>query len=218
MVAGQQHFGHARATELLRARVLRRLEQPRCERLPLRRARAAEHARQQPRHRVGDDQGGQLAPREDVVADRQPLVGDDLTHALVHALVTAGDEDQVRLLRQLAGDRLRERAAARVHEDHPRALAAQRLHRRRDRLGLEHHPAAPAELIVVGDAMLARCVVSEIDHADVNESARPGAAEHRRTERRLDHAGEQRHDIDPHRRRLTGPVTRRADGSRPAEP
>src|SRR5438874_5518700 len=91
VVAGQQHFGYARATELLRARVLRRLEQPRCERLPLRRAWAAEHARQQPRHRVGDDQGGQLAPREDVIADRQPLVGDDLAHALVHALVTAGD-------------------------------------------------------------------------------------------------------------------------------
>src|SRR5205814_890118 len=51
--------------------------------------------------------------------DQPPLVGDHLAHPLVHALVASGHQDQVRLARQVGGDRLGERLAARVHQDHP---------------------------------------------------------------------------------------------------
>src|SRR5215468_1153394 len=52
VVTGQQYIGYLRATELLRARVLRRLQQSRRERLALGCALATEHTRKQPRDRV----------------------------------------------------------------------------------------------------------------------------------------------------------------------
>src|SRR5947207_1237726 len=97
------------------------------------------------------------------------------------------------------------------------ARCGERVHRGEQRLGLEHHAAAAAELVVVGDPVLAPGVVSEIHHPDVNEPARPRATEHRRVEHRLDHAREQRHDVDPH----PAPTDRaapRAGGSPPGAP
>src|SRR2546425_1166485 len=89
VVAGQQHLRHPRAAKLLGARVLRRLQHARRERLPLGGALAAQHARQQARHRVGHHHGRQLAPRQHVVADREPLVGEPLPHPPVHAPVAS---------------------------------------------------------------------------------------------------------------------------------
>ena len=95
----------------------------------------------------------------------------------------------MRLARQLGRHRLREAAAARIRQDHSRRRRAQRLDGREQGLGLQHHPAAAAELVVVGDAVLAPRVVSEIDHPDVNEPPRTRAAEDRLRDDRLHHPG-----------------------------
>src|SRR3989454_9818569 len=53
VIAGAEHGRDARAAELLGPRVLRRLQQPARERLPLRRALGAAHPAEEPRDRVG---------------------------------------------------------------------------------------------------------------------------------------------------------------------
>src|SRR3990172_6929005 len=68
VVAGQEHRRNARAPELFGPRVLRRLEQPRRERLAPDRALGPEHAGQQARHRVRHHERRQLAARQHVVA------------------------------------------------------------------------------------------------------------------------------------------------------
>src|SRR5919106_5743382 len=54
VIPRQEHRGHARAHELLRPRVLRRLEEPARERLAGRRLVSTQRPRQEPGHRVRD--------------------------------------------------------------------------------------------------------------------------------------------------------------------
>jgi hypothetical protein len=55
----------------------------------------AEDAGKQADDGVEDDGRGQLAAAEDVVADRDLLVGEEVGNALVDSLVAAADEDDV---------------------------------------------------------------------------------------------------------------------------
>ena len=189
--------------ELLGPRVLRRLQQPAGERLALRRALAPEHARQQPRHRVGDHQRRQLAAgqrrsRRSRSSRRRARLAD----ALVHALVPPGQEDQVRHRRQLGRDLLREASGPAGPSASTRAPGVRSASTAANEgLRLQHHPAAAAELIVVGDAVPALRVVSEIDHPDVNEPTRPRAARASTPRRPAPTiAREERHDVDAHQR------------------
>src|SRR5881628_1310490 len=134
VIPGAEHRRDAGATELLGPCVLRRLEQAARERLALCRPLCTEHPREEPRDRVGHHQRRQLAARQHVVADRDEVVGEPLTHPGVDALVPPSKEDQVRLARQLRRDRLRERPAPRVHQDDTRARCGERVHRGEQRL------------------------------------------------------------------------------------
>ena len=175
-----------------------------------------EKERTQADHRVGHDQRRQLAAGEHVVADRERVVGQVLAHALVHALVAPGQQDQVLLAGQLARDALIERASPGVHQDHARARRAERFDRREQRLGLEHHSAAAAERVVVGDPVLAVRIVSEVGHPDVDETARARAADHRFRQRGLHDPRKQGDDIQTHegddRACLRDPAGLGADG------
>ena len=92
---------------------------------------AAQRARQEPRDRVGDHQGRQLAARQHVVADRQLLVRDVLAHALVHALVAAGQEDRGAPPASSRATACVKRRPAGSMQDHARARRPERLHARR---------------------------------------------------------------------------------------
>src|SRR5688500_4739350 len=100
VVAAEQQRRHLPAAEPLGPRVLGVLEESPRERVVLRRRRVAEDARQEARHRVGHHEGGGLAARQHVVADRELLVHQVLAHPLVHPLVAAADEHQMRVPRQ----------------------------------------------------------------------------------------------------------------------
>src|SRR5881392_2167642 len=80
VIPGAEHRRDAGATELLGPCVLRRLEQAARERLALCRPLGAEHPGEEPRDRVGHHQRRQLAARQHVVADRDEVVGEPLTH------------------------------------------------------------------------------------------------------------------------------------------
>ncbi len=91
----KKNFRHAPAAELDGARVVREVEEPFGEGLVDRRGLAPQGARHEPRHRVDEDDRRRLAAREHVVADGDLVGRQSLRHALVHALVTAADDDDL---------------------------------------------------------------------------------------------------------------------------
>ena len=202
VIARQQHLGHRRAAKHLGPRVLRVLEQPPRERIARGRVLVAQHAGQQPRHRVGHHQRGQLAAGQHVVADGQLLVHELLAHPLVHALVAAADEHQVR---SRAPARARppgvKRRPAGIQQDHARRPSGARSASMAaaSGSGFRIMPPPPPK----GGSSVTRCrpggVVPEVVHADVHEAARAARPRIDSRERRLEHPREQRDDVDPHR-------------------
>src|SRR5262245_12790377 len=206
VVAREQRRRHAEPAPDLWAGVLGMLQEPRGsarERVVLRRIVLAEDAGPEPRDRVGNHQRGQLAPGEDVVADRQLLVDDALAEALVHALVAPAHQDQMRPRRQLPRHRLREPPPRRVEQDHSRIRRADRLDARGQRLRLQDHAAAAAEWRVVGHLMAAGGVLARVPQPDVDEPARLRAGQDRLAQGALEHPGKQRDDVDLHGRLIT---------------
>src|SRR4051794_22715379 len=95
VVAAEQDVGDGVPPELPGAGVLRVFQAPvGAERLILRAGRIAQHAGDQPHHRVDDDHGRDLAPREDIVADGQQLGPQDVEDPLVEPLVPAAEQHQ----------------------------------------------------------------------------------------------------------------------------
>ena len=71
VMARDQHVGNFPVPELRRPRVVRIVEQPARKRIAGDRIFVADDTRNQPRHRVDDDERRQFAAAEHVVADRQ---------------------------------------------------------------------------------------------------------------------------------------------------
>jgi hypothetical protein len=125
----------------------------------------AEDAREQADDGVDDDGCGELAAGEDVVADGELFVTEELADALVDAFVAAADEDDAVELAEPAGDGLGEALALRGEQDDGLAGCggvgeaigfggdAERLEALEDGLGLEDHAFAAAEGAVVDGAM-----------------------------------------------------------------
>ncbi len=85
----------------------------------------------------------------------------------------ARDQDQAARHREAVGERLRQRLAVGREVDDVvgrRAVGDQRLDAGEERLGLEHHPALPAERRVVDLPGAALGVVPEVVHADVEQA------------------------------------------------
>ena len=148
MVAAGEDRRDVDAAERRRAGVLRVLEPAVGERLLLGRG-FVDRARQQPDHRVDDDERRQLAAGEDVVADRQ-LEVDERADPLVDALVArAQTRTRCERVGEVAGPLLAEDLAGRVEQDDARLGPAQRVERRGDRLRPQDHPRAAAVRRVV---------------------------------------------------------------------
>src|SRR4051812_2420898 len=102
VVAAQEDVGNALPAERARARVLGIFEAavgP--ERLVDRALGITQDAGHQPHDGIDDDHGRDLAPRKYIVADRETLGAERVEDPLVEPLITAADQDQPRLPRQL---------------------------------------------------------------------------------------------------------------------
>src|SRR5487761_2323343 len=111
-MAAQQNLRHWPATVLWRAGVLRVFQQACRMRLLLRRA-SRQHARQQPCHRIHDDQRGQLAARQHEISQRKLIATEMRAHTLVYALVMSANQRDAWLARQLTRNALSEHAPLR---------------------------------------------------------------------------------------------------------
>ncbi len=125
MIARHQHRGHRPPVDRRRPRVMRPIHQPVAERLLLRRFRAAQRPRQQPRNRIDHHQRRQFAARQHIVADRPLLVDLALDEALVDPLVAPRHQHQSRPSARLARHGLLEPApvGAQVHPPAARPAA-----------------------------------------------------------------------------------------------
>ena len=107
----EQDRRHGQVPEGLGSRVLRVLEQARCERVALVR-RLGDHARHEPHDGIDEDERRQLPAGEHVVADAD-LAVDERPDPLVDSLVATADECEVRQRCQLARQRIGEPLAGR---------------------------------------------------------------------------------------------------------
>src|SRR5690606_12690387 len=171
----------------------------------------------EPDDRIGDDHRRQFAARQDIVADRQLVRPEYLGDALVDAFVVPANERDPPLLRQLLRDALRELPSARRHDRDMGVLkivAEDGFDRFHDRRGFHDHPGAAAVGRVVGGAMPIVGPVADVMNLDVDQPLRPGTLDDAFAENAIEHAGEQREDIDAergyriaHGRRSSAPKT-----------
>ncbi len=121
----------------------------------------AEYAGEQADHGIDDDGGGEFSAGEDVVADGEFAIAEQVVDAFVDALVASADEDHAIGLDELGGDGLGEGAALRGKEDDglARGVAGgagcegERIEASEDGFRLEDHAFAAAEGPVVDGAM-----------------------------------------------------------------
>ena len=196
--------GTPRPSNVGRAGVLRVLEESVGERLLDGRG-LVDRAGQEPQDRVDDDQCRQLAAGQHVVADRQLQV-DERPDALVDALVTRAEQDEVAPAGQLEGARLAERLAGGLEQDHGRIAPSKFRQGCCDGLGPDDHPGAAAVRLVVDRAMPTEPPAPQIVDPDLGQPALQDAGRDARGERSLQHRREERHDVDleGHRRSVLG--------------
>ena len=211
MVSGQQHFWHRHSPILGRPRVARRAQHSIIVRIGAGRFVITHGARQQPHHRIHHAERRRFATREHEVADRPLLGGQACCHSLVHILVVAAEQRQVRSNRVAHRVIVREpRAARRQQHDRPLPLA-QRFNRLKERLRLEHHPGATAVGIVIHGVMPVVGEVPELQQAELYQSCLGGASRNAGRKVRRQRLGKERHHVDAERRHLpSARVTRPA--------
>src|SRR5439155_7560804 len=158
VIAAQQYRRHIHSAIARRPRVAGRREEPVVVRVCRGRLVVAERAGQQAHHRIEHAQRGRLATRQHEIADRQLFRAETIGDPLIHVLVVAAQERQLRADREPDRVPVRERPPARrqQHDGRPRP---QVLHRLEERLGLEHHPrTAPVRGVVHGLVAVVRVV------------------------------------------------------------
>ena len=170
--------GTSSPRKLARPGVLRILEPARLAvRLVGRALLVAQHAGDEPDHRVDHHHRRHFAAVADEVADRNLPRVQHLPDAVVEPLVPAAQEQQPRLLRQLLDRPLRQPLAGRrQHHQLARRLGL-RLHRLDavdHRLRHQHHAGAAAERPVVHPLVLVLRPVADVPGVDLRP-ARPGS-------------------------------------------
>ena len=231
MVARQQDLGDLVPAPLRGLGVERILQQAAGVRLLVQGRLVADHAREQPRDRLGHGEHGDLAAVEHVVAEtehgervaRPELVVDALVDPLV---APAGEDQPVVLLRHPPGDLLGEDLAARSGHDHVRGLPGTRgadgVERLAPGLGPHDHAGAAAVRRVVDGAVPVVGPVAQVVDLHL-EQALPLRPPQQRELQRSEVVGEDRDDVDaqrhtPHSPSSSSPgggstTTRRASSS-----
>src|SRR3990170_3950153 len=167
VVARDEDVRDGHAAEHARPGVLRVLEQLVGKGFGLQRG-TLDRAREEPQHRVDDDDGGRFAAREHVIPDGD-LAVDHLPDPLVHSLVAAAHDHEMSGTGELAGHRLAESLAGRVGQDDRAFGPAQLVDRGGDGLGTHHHPGPSPEGVVVDAAVAPDPPATEVVEAHVGQ-------------------------------------------------
>ena len=149
----------------------------------------------EPADGVDQDQCGQLAAGEDVVADADLAVGEG-TGPLVDPLVAAADQDEVPRCGELARQRIGQPLPAESRRI-TWAPARSGLNRREEGFGAHHHPRSPAVRCVVNDPVAADAVLAQVVHGNREDAPLDGPADDRGAQRRVEQLGEEGDDVDP---------------------
>ena len=199
-VAREKHVGNPPSAELGRPRVDGRGQQVVLEAVRQGRGLVAQRPGDEPHHRVGNDAGGQLAPRQHVVADGNLARDEVLADAVVDALVVAAEDDDVLEHREAVGLMLVvAHAVGRGVDDFVvAALGAELLDQFEDRFALHHHARLAPEGVVVGGLALVVGVVVEVVHHNFDEPLLLGPLEDGFVQRRAYQLGNDGDDIDAH--------------------
>jgi hypothetical protein len=159
---------------------------------------------------VEDDEGGALAAGEDVVADGELAVAEEVVDALIDAFVAAAEKDDAVKGGELGGDGLGERTALRGEEDDGLAgggAEGETLGLGRemegfdaveDGLGLEDHALPAAEGTVVDGAVAVVGEGAEILRVDLHETGTDGTGDDAVIERAGEEGGKDGEEIEAH--------------------
>jgi len=180
---------------------VRPIQQPIAEGLGLSRFLAPERARQKPRDRIDHHQRGQLAARQNIIADRPLLVDLALDEALVDPFIAACDQDQARPLARRPRPLLVEPHAigAQIHcPGTRRHRGPGRPQRIAQRLDLQHHPRASAVGTIVHGAVHIVGVLPGIEVRRLEHAAFHGSSQHAVHHGLAQHGREQRNHRDTH--------------------
>ena len=162
----------------------------------------AEHAGDEAHDGVHEDDGGDDAIGEHVVADGDFVVHEMVEDALVHAFVVAAEDDEVAALCAKVGvflrDALVEAPPARAHEDDARLGRAQRFHGFEDGLAFHHHALPAAVGGVVRGAVAVVRPFAEVVGFESDDPFFLSALHHALAERGGGDGGEEAEDVYLH--------------------
>jgi len=156
---------------------------------------------------VEEDGCGQLAAGEDVVADGELVVAEELGDAFVDAFVTAADEDDAGECGEAAGGRLGEALALGGEEDDGFVGGVagffggdgEGFEAVEDGLGLEDHALAAAEGTVVDGAVAVVGEGAEVVGVGLCDAGAKGAGDDAVGERAGEEAGKDGEDVEAHK-------------------
>ena len=139
------------------------------EALIFRGALVAEDAGEEAHDGVGEDDGGDGAVAEDVVADRDFIVDEGFGDPVVDAFVVAAEDDKVAGAGcVILGDALLELPALGGHEDDLRIISAQVADGGKDRFRFHHHALATTVGDVVGAAVFVGGEFADVVDTDLD--------------------------------------------------
>src|SRR5215471_19153440 len=197
VISTEEDGRNALASELDRAGVLRVLQRSANEAFLSRRALVAEHPWLQPSHGVHYGERGQLSAGDDEIAERD-LAVDMAAYPLVHPFVPSAYEDQAAPgSRQLASQALRQRHAARAHQESlpSRQTAPRIFDRGYQRLDLHHHSTATSVRDVIRLPVLTRRELADVERPHREQAFGASLAQDALGEVALHDSGEQRQDF-----------------------
>ena len=166
----------------------------------------SENAWQQTDDGIDDDGGAELSAREDVVADRDLVIAEQIADALVDPLIAAADEDDAIEGREVVRHRLGERSAPGGEQENLFAMAmalfgkTKRLYGAEDGFGLEHHAFAAAVGPIVDRAVAIFGEATQIEAFDGNQTPLDGSTKDAEAERAREEVGKDRDQVEAHGR------------------
>jgi len=107
MIPAEQHIRRLPAAKLGRPGILRAIQQAvLTKRLIHRRIAIAQHAFLETRYYIHHHGRGQFPAAQHKIPDREFLIGQMLGHALIHAFISAADQQQLAQTRKFTGNGL----------------------------------------------------------------------------------------------------------------
>lgn len=199
MISTQQNIRDAKSFEFDGTRVLGEFEKACGEGVFERRGGVAQNFGKESHNGIHDDDGGDDTVGEDVVADGNFLVHEEVDDALIDAFVMAAEEDEmVALGGEALGRGLFERGACGGHKQHSGPLRAEGGESGENGFALHDHALAPAIGGVVGGAVFVRGPVADVVRVDFHEGALLGASDDAFSQSVGRDLGKEGQDVDAH--------------------